>query len=134
MFGSCATGHLEPCQVRKEAALKGSFRVTEGSLGGVNCSSIAWKIYSRPGARHYNLLNKQVANLYFLYGFLWVLREGKRYNRRNNYYHKADRTGSMIVGGKLGGIFSFVSGMETPEVSRSGGAGADGYCSKEFGA
>jgi len=55
MFGSCATGHLEPCQIRKEAALKGSSRVTEGSLNGVNCSSIAWKVFSRPGARHYIL-------------------------------------------------------------------------------
>ncbi|AGN34467.1 hypothetical protein BaLi_c00290 [Bacillus paralicheniformis ATCC 9945a] len=32
-LGSCAMGIHEPCQVRKEAALSGTFHVPQGCLG-----------------------------------------------------------------------------------------------------
>jgi len=50
--GSFAMRHLESCQIRKEAALRDPSHVTKGSLGGVNYLSNAWKVYSKPGARH----------------------------------------------------------------------------------
>jgi hypothetical protein len=40
--GSCAMGIHEPCQVRKEAALSGSFHVPQGGLGRANCLSSAY--------------------------------------------------------------------------------------------
>jgi len=51
MTWSCATENHEPCQVRKEAAVSGYFRVPQGSLVGVNCSVPAYGVRSEAGAQ-----------------------------------------------------------------------------------
>jgi len=51
MIGSCATEIHEPCQIRKEAAVSGHFRVPRGSLIGVNCPVPAYRCKSKSGAQ-----------------------------------------------------------------------------------
>lgn len=49
--GSCAAEHHEPGQIRKEAALSGSFRVTQGGLARVHAHHRRRREVSTAGAR-----------------------------------------------------------------------------------
>lgn len=65
--------------------------MTKGSLGGVNCLSNAWKVYSKPGARQYILINsRRQAGVRGIAAIFVFISPAQLIFDRGRSYHRSD--------------------------------------------